>query len=815
MTSTIVPPVDLAPGMPSRVVTISATDVTEGGKSMAGATVTFALSDSLDASGGVVIAKTQATVTLDSNGNGRIRVPVYTPDAKTWCGSSDWAVLVSASWGSQKAIRVPAGATSIALSALPSIRPLRGRELQWAVTGASVSVTEGAQWDASVSLSGGVLDFDFTVPPGGVAYYRGVLGTSNLNDVTETGLYAQPHIGNVTPERNYPVQQPGILNVVSQSGYTWQVYSGDAIGGAWKRKASGGNWLPWESATSTIQNRGLLGSTDLNDATEDGFWHQQHSSIPSVEINYPVDTSGVLLVTSSGAGRLWQTYTADAQRGVFQRVRANGVWGEWDRIASTILNHGLVGTLDLNDAIREGTWYQRYPGNIIDERNYPVQGVGQLEVRVLASAIGAYSQEYYPDDMALGRWRRVSRNMVWTPWHRIDGGGDGDTPSSSSGTAVQRLSRVSIARKRLLGGHGTRGQAAVSFRFDDGHAAFGELVFPLLRKHALPSFAAITERHLDASGVSNTAVQQWAINDAVEITSHSRKHATETGESAIRDSLVTWADELQSRVGHVVVDTWTFPSNGYFDGLDSGRQAQYFPDTYAGRLLMERFAMPYGVTGGWLSPICGEPTVGQSHITIETMSLAEVQSYVGMAQDAGMGLVMMVHPSRLNTPGYMTTATLDQVFAWVAGEREAGRLSVLTGTGIGFAHKGDSANMLPRLSSWTGTGWGSGEERSTTGTSTLTTDVTINGFAATRGAPVELSFEVDGDSGTQVQIALSAPGLPLDTTRTVTLTGTGWQRVYNVATIPSGMGFGTSFTASVRKTTAGALTVRAPRLTTI
>ncbi|WP_170931833.1 hypothetical protein [Brachybacterium massiliense] len=36
MTSTIVPPVDLAPGMPSRVVTISATDVTEGGQSMAG-----------------------------------------------------------------------------------------------------------------------------------------------------------------------------------------------------------------------------------------------------------------------------------------------------------------------------------------------------------------------------------------------------------------------------------------------------------------------------------------------------------------------------------------------------------------------------------------------------------------------------------------------------------------------------------------------------------------------------------------------------------------------------------------------------------
>ena len=164
MTSTIVPPVDLAPGMPSRVVTISATDVTEGGQSLEGQMVRFALSDTLDvSSGGDVIAKTQAEVVLDANGEGRIRLPVYDEDVKTWCGK-DWAILVTATWGSQKAIRVPAGTSSIALSSLPPVRPLRGRELQWAVTGASVTVTEGAAWDINVALQGGVLGFDFTVP---------------------------------------------------------------------------------------------------------------------------------------------------------------------------------------------------------------------------------------------------------------------------------------------------------------------------------------------------------------------------------------------------------------------------------------------------------------------------------------------------------------------------------------------------------------------------------------------------------------------------------------------------------------------------
>jgi len=188
MTSTIVPPVDLAPGMPSRVVTISATDVTEGGRSLEGQMVRFALSDTLDvSSGGDVIAKTQAEVTLDANGEGSIRLPVYDEDVRTWCGQ-DWAILVTATWGSQKAIRVPAGTSSIALSSLPPVRPLRGREKQWAITGASASGQNGDAWDVAVSLHGGILNFDFTYPPeagirtvsfdtNGDPYYDPVSGT--------------------------------------------------------------------------------------------------------------------------------------------------------------------------------------------------------------------------------------------------------------------------------------------------------------------------------------------------------------------------------------------------------------------------------------------------------------------------------------------------------------------------------------------------------------------------------------------------------------------------------------------------------------
>jgi len=190
MTSAIVPPVDLAPGMPSRVVTISATDVTEGGKSMAGQKVRFALSDSLDIrSGGDVIAKTAAEVVLDSSGNGSIRLPIYSDSVQTWCGK-DWAILVTSTWGSRKAIRVPAGTGDIALSSLPNIRPLSAREQLWAVTGVSLNVTTGStagQASGTASLNGGVLSLNPALPPAGPHTHGQIENSAGRWSVTSEG----------------------------------------------------------------------------------------------------------------------------------------------------------------------------------------------------------------------------------------------------------------------------------------------------------------------------------------------------------------------------------------------------------------------------------------------------------------------------------------------------------------------------------------------------------------------------------------------------------------------------------------------------
>lgn len=313
MPSSIVPTVDLAPGMPSRTVTVSATDITEGGQSMAGAKVTFALSDSLDvASGGDVIARRSATIELDSNGDGAIRLPVYSTKGKTWCGADDdWAILVSTSWGSSKAIRVPAGSSSIALSALPNVRPLTAREKLWAITGAGITVTEGSQWGATVTLNGGVLNFNLTVPPGGTAWHLGtVYAASNLNDFKSGGITTFSASAD-------PSNRP---EGASPAGHLWVLpYGGLAVEQIWLDV--GGGWYANRSSDSTGSFGPWKRSIDqrITAAQIDGLY-----SVPGLVFDDFNRANGSLGTPTSG-GTAWAATAGTGTTGIAvnaQRVKA-------------------------------------------------------------------------------------------------------------------------------------------------------------------------------------------------------------------------------------------------------------------------------------------------------------------------------------------------------------------------------------------------------------------------------------------------------------------------------------------------------------
>lgn len=321
MTSTQVPTVDLAPGMPSRVVTISGTDITEGGQSMAGREVVFALSDTLDVtSGGDVIAKTSATVTLDEDGNGEIRLPVYDEDVRTW-GGQEWAILVKG-LGSKKAIRVPAGSSDIALSALPNVRPLRGRELQWAITGASVVVEEGASWGASLELRGGILQLVLTVPPGGTAWYKGALGSSANLDTLADGAYVVVS-GDVAEAIGLPEPLNGVVESYDWVGLQRYHVKTTSEQRTWQRSRFSSGWEPWER---TDVNAWFRGNLDEQEATTLADLR------PGLYLVRYVGTAEAFDLPQRLIGQL-EVIDADSQRQIFWRPNDAGAgWGtkiEW------------------------------------------------------------------------------------------------------------------------------------------------------------------------------------------------------------------------------------------------------------------------------------------------------------------------------------------------------------------------------------------------------------------------------------------------------------------------------------------------------
>lgn len=158
----LVPEQDRAPSLASRVVTIHATDVTEGAP--APDSVTFALPCALRVPGDDVILRPGGVRVRLVDGRARVRLPVYGGGAVRVDGSDDWLIKVSPSWGGEYGIRVPAGSGEVSLADLPAVRPLTRREKAYAITGVGVTVTEGAHAGGTAEYRNGQIDFEIQVP---------------------------------------------------------------------------------------------------------------------------------------------------------------------------------------------------------------------------------------------------------------------------------------------------------------------------------------------------------------------------------------------------------------------------------------------------------------------------------------------------------------------------------------------------------------------------------------------------------------------------------------------------------------------------
>ena len=263
----------------------------------------------------------------------------------------------------------------------------------------------------------------------------------------------------------------------------------------------------------------------------------------------------------------------------------------------------------------------------------------------------------------------------WTEWNKLGESAQG------GGAALNYHVRSDIARKR----HGyrayTNGLPVVMLRFDDYPQQFKTKVLPTLRENHLPAYFAVTKRWVeDLEPTPWDEVEGWCLNDGIRMWNHSMTHSNHTTRPEITDAIINAADYFEQQMPNVAIDGWVAPGVGTspayvdFDGKD----IEDFTSSYAGKLIMSRHGIINGARMGYLQPMGGHP-IAQTHETYDDFTLAQFKARVQESYAGPYALSMMIHPGKIGTTGGMSQADFDAAMAWLAAERDAGRVLVLTG----------------------------------------------------------------------------------------------------------------------------------------
>ena len=403
----------------------------------------------------------------------------------------------------------------------------------------------------------------------------------------------------------------------------------------------------------------------------------------------------------------------------------------------------------------------------------PGAGTGMLEIitsPVTGFSLQRYTERVANDDIQV--WQRASLlvgGWAGIGWDLQGGGGGGDTGSSrtSDVQVSDHASRVELAASRRGGSIGTSGKPVFMWRFDHWLVAFRDIILPILREFDLPATLNVNYDNMSneqngAGSITWSDVQAWNQYDGIEIANHGATHTNASTMEGIYHEVVEGRRLLETAMPRVAVETWQEHGSAYLIasdlpgdiGLDLGREPRNFFESYAGRLVMAEHAVVEGKNGSFYPPLTGRPQIGQSHYSMDRQTSAESIATIQYAQSVGRGLTGYTHPGlmdQVNIGGSLYPATYNPdgsvdfqgtdatpthyateaefraavgtgtniihmpakdfraICEWLAAERDAGRIMVMTAAGGGFADKASNSreNLLTQgLTAWSSTtGW--------------------------------------------------------------------------------------------------------------
>lgn len=448
--------------------------------------------------------------------------------------------------------------------------------------------------------------------------------------------------------------------------------------------------------TGKMGRLSMPGTADFNDyVTPDRI----AVSTGNNKTNIPAAVSGSLDVSTTGTIVL-QTYTtAEAPQRIFTRRRNAGVWSAW--LSATPYSPSPANGTDFNDL----TFTSIYPIALGTHPNQPVKLVGTLEVLPFG---GGLIQRFTTNENAPREFLRRRTGTTWSAWVQLrdaefaaldqrlakietDGRPQGTAPGTApaaAGSPTQYGHTVRLARARQLVGMRSSPRAQVTLICDHGTVRFRDIVYPILKRFGLPCTLAINSQKV-AGGILHDPAQEvdswdqlktWAAA-GVEIANHGRTHLDTDSMQDLIAEIVTGHEELETNLGRPI-HSWVQPSAhgdlGKWFGFRDGISWDGWAGTDAGRLILDRHA----VATGTIYPIgryrlYGEPPIGmQGHWLDADDKIPAAREQIAAAQAEKTGLLLRLHPGYVG--GQNTVAALETFFGWLAAERDAGRLDVVT-----------------------------------------------------------------------------------------------------------------------------------------
>lgn len=307
-------------------------------------------------------------------------------------------------------------------------------------------------------------------------------------------------------------------------------------------------------------------------------------------------------------------------------------------------------------------------------------GAGWLDVR--ATSNGLYKQVFgFYGTTPVEVWRTTASVTAgtWNAWTRKDVGAI-NNPYVGVATNV----RVMDFTERRGGTKYTNGLGAVAVRYDHGLVNMKATVYPLMVARGIPFSLAINSRtwgNAENNGTTAADVQSWVDAGWCEIWNHGADHSDQTTLAGLTDQIVTALSELKAQFPTVPIDGFIVPGVGgtNYNGFNGGGTPEAFYKTDAGRLILENHAVSTGSFPGTIQRVLdGKLRQGQSHYSMEAATVASITAQIDSAVTNKTGLQLFLHPSLLDTPGYMTTAMLTTVLDYIKTKRDAGLLAVMS-----------------------------------------------------------------------------------------------------------------------------------------